>query len=154
MTHRIFHLRGIRSRPNSRKNVIILPMPQATTPKYIIALTLSFRNWRRVGRSRMSRIGWKFWSWGSLMNHIAPDRMILRHPDNNMTNWYLKNETNEKLVIDRVRKHGHEHGANHPMIKCWCERRIPRKSNPQCKRCIWKQIEGANVEHDATSQRK
>lgn len=63
-----------------------VPTPHATTSAYMSALTQSLRSWTIAGRSRMSRIGWKFWSDGSLMNHIAPGRMRVRHPAKRMAN--------------------------------------------------------------------
>lgn len=112
------------------KRPATLPTAQQTTTEYKIALMKILRSCVKVGRSRMSRMGCEFWSWGSLMNHIAPGRNTARHPDRRTAKEYLKQELTTVSIHE---SNVHEHGSGNPMIEHSREWRLSKECNTRLK---------------------
>ena len=148
-----FHLNGITDLFPTSNNPAMLPTTQVTTKEYIRPLMKILRSWTKVGRSRMSRIGWEFWSWGSLINHIAPGRITLRQPDKRTANVYLR--SNVKWMRNRSRmSSSHEHRAGYPMVEHSSQRSLRKECNPRNQICFREQPHSAQIKDNAATERK
>lgn len=93
--------------------------PKTIKPRYIKVPVPNFRINTQNGRSRISRTGWKSWSFGSRKNHITPGRTRVRLTITKVENANMKAVPRIQWIIRNQRGENISTVTRSKVVDCW-----------------------------------